>query len=436
MLLAIGVTIYILEHQPAFSAGQSYYVVNAHFAAAPAVAPGQGQSINIAGVRVGQVGGVGLQDGQAVVQMDIEPKYAPIYANATVLLRPRTPLKDMYLSLDPGDSRFQAIPDGGSLEAASTLPDVNVDEILGSLDTDTRDYLKLLLAGGAQAFRDGPATAAAPSPAAVRDLSGTLKRFEPLARDTRTFAALLAERQQNLRAAVHNLGQVATQVGGVEQDLAGLITSADVNFSAIASQDAQLREALTLLPATLSQTTTTLGKVQGLASAIAPALTQLQPFARSLAPALKATQPFLVSNTAVIEHQLRPFSVAVQPLAQALAPGAAQLAVATPALERSVGVLNTLLNALAYRPGGGQQSYLFWGAWLSHIVSSLTTLQDANGTMLRGQFVSSCPELDTLAQIQSGNASLGALLDLLNPPDRYTICPEDKGLAPTTGTTP
>ena len=33
---------------------------------------------------------------------------------------------------------------------SQTLPDVNLDEILASLDTDTRDYLVLLLNDGAQ----------------------------------------------------------------------------------------------------------------------------------------------------------------------------------------------------------------------------------------------------------------------------------------------
>ena len=54
--------------------------------------PGQGQAVTIAGVQVGQVGGVRLENGRAVVTMNIYRRYAPIYEDATVLLRPRTPL--------------------------------------------------------------------------------------------------------------------------------------------------------------------------------------------------------------------------------------------------------------------------------------------------------------------------------------------------------
>ena len=82
-----------------------------------------------------------------MVTMNIYKQYAPIYRNATVLLRPRTPLKDMYLALDPGTKSTGAIPNGGTLGLANTTPDVDLSEILSSLDADTRNYLILLLLG-------------------------------------------------------------------------------------------------------------------------------------------------------------------------------------------------------------------------------------------------------------------------------------------------
>ena len=145
---------YILLHQPSFTLAKSYYTVRAEFQTGAAITAGQGQAVTIAGVQVGLVGGVTLQGGRAVVTMNIYNKYAPIYRNATVLLRPRTPLQDMYLALDPGSKSAGAVPAGGVLGVGSTQPDIDVDQILDSLDADTRNYLLLLLAGGAQAFRD------------------------------------------------------------------------------------------------------------------------------------------------------------------------------------------------------------------------------------------------------------------------------------------
>lgn len=421
VLASIAVVAYILEHQPAFGFGKSYYTVQAQFSTGAAVTAGQGQSVDVAGVQVGQVGGVQLKNGRAVVTMNIYKKYRPIYNNASVLLRPRTPLKDMYLELDPGTPKAGAVRNGGSLSAANTSPDINVEEILSTLDADTRNYLLLLLGGGAQLFRNGTTTGAAPSTAAVADLQGTFKRFAPLNRDTRTFTALLKDRTLNIRRSIHNLQEVTTALGSVDGKLTSLINSSNTNFSAISSQDTNLEQALTLLPGTLQQTTTTLGKVQAFANQSTPALRGLVPFAHAFGPALAAATPLFRDTTPAIRNQLRPFSVAVQPLAKILSPAAAKLNVATPALVRSVKVLNALFNTLAYQPRGGQ-SYLFWGSWLSHIVNSLTNLQDAHGAMVRGLFMGTCSQLQLFeVGLANANPALKPLLALLNAPDWSTI---------------
>jgi hypothetical protein len=93
---AIVVTGYIFAHQPAFTGvfglfGKNYYTVKAELSSASAVTSGQGQTVDIAGVEVGQIGGVTVRNGRAVVTMNIYKKYAPIYRNSTVLLR-RDPL--------------------------------------------------------------------------------------------------------------------------------------------------------------------------------------------------------------------------------------------------------------------------------------------------------------------------------------------------------
>jgi phospholipid/cholesterol/gamma-HCH transport system substrate-binding protein len=421
IVAAVAVTLYILEHQPSFVFGQSYYTVRAPFATAAAVTPGQGQAVTIAGVQVGQIGGVTLQDGRAVLTMNIYKKYQPIYNDATVLLRPRTPLKDMYLALDPGTPSAGAVPQGGTLSAANTNPDVDVSEILSSLDADTRNYLILLLAGGAQVFQDPGAKGTAPSPAAVASLTGTLKRFEPLDRDTQSFATLLATRQRNLRRAIHNLNLVAGSLGGVEGQLASLIRSSDTNFRAISTNDAQLEQTLQLFPGTLRQTQQTLGKVASFSSASATTLHLLQPFARNLGPALAASRPLFHDTTPVIEHQLRPFSVAVQPLARTLAPATDKLKVAIPSLSASITVLNKLFNTLAYQHGS-QPSYLYWGSWLAHNADSLVSSQDADGALTQGIFMGTCSELNFFENtIAPNNAGLGIVLDLLNAPKASTL---------------
>ncbi len=429
LVAAVGVTLYILEHQPSFGFGKSYYTVKAQFATGAAVTAGQGQSVDVAGVQVGEVGAVDLTHGRAIVTLNLYKKYEPIYNNATVLLRPRTPLKDMYLSLDPGTKDAGAVAVGATLPIANTQPDINVEEILSTLDSDTRNYLLLLLAGGAQAFHDPGASGPAPSEAAVVALQGTFKRFAPLNRDTATFTKLLAQRTTNIRRSIHNLKEVTQALASVDGTLTSLINSSNTNFAAISSQSQNLEQALTLLPPTLQETTVSLGKAQAFANQSTVALRGLLPFAHAFGPALQAATPLFKDTTPVIKNQLRPYSVAIQPLARILNPASAKLRVATPALTRSVGVLNSLFNELAYQPSGSKQGYLFWGSWLAHNALSLTNLQDANGAVVRGLFMGTCTQLQLFeVGLANSNPALKPLLALLNAPDWSTIggpfCPK------------
>jgi phospholipid/cholesterol/gamma-HCH transport system substrate-binding protein len=425
---ALVVAGYILLHQPAFTLFKTYYTVKAEFSTGAAVTAGQGQSVDIAGVEVGQIGGVSYQDGHAVVTMNIYKKYAPIYYNATVLLRPRTPLQDMYLALDPGTKSAGAVPAGETLGVASTQPDINADQILDALDADTRDYLLLLLAGGAQAFRDDGNNGAAPSQNAVAGLLGTFKRFAPLNRDTQTLTQLLSQRSYDISHAINGLQKVTRAFGGVDTQLTSLVRSSNTNFQAISSQDAALESALSLLPSTLAQTTVTLGKVQGFSNASTTALHGLIPFAHALAPALEAARPLFDDTTSVIRDQLRPFAIGVQPLAKVLAPAAEKLATATPKLSDSIAVLNDLFNTLAFQPKGTEQGYLFWGSWLSHIAAGLTDTQDAQGPLVRGIFMGTCASLNLFeTALTQSDPALGPLLDLLNAPNwadiKSKFCP-------------
>ena len=378
VVLALGVASWILSHQHFYLPkwvpviGTDFYKVKANLSTAQAVSPGQGQSVTVAGVPVGEIGDVKLENGVAVVELQIRRRYAPIYRDASALLRSKTGLKDMYIELDPGNRRAGALPEGGLISEAQTLPDVNIDEILSALDADARAYLAVVLNAGGQAFTDDTVAAQAPSevgagnqvasPNATRDLRETFKRFLPTARDTRRITRLLSKRRRDLRHVVHNLQELTTAVASKNAQLASFVDSTNANFAAIASQDTQLREALELLPGALRETDTTLGKVGTLASNLGPTAQALRPGARALAPALRATLPLLRDSTPIIKNELRPFARAAQPVARDLVPAASDLAVATPRLTRTFEVLNTFLNMLAYNPPGSEEGFLFWNS--------------------------------------------------------------------------
>jgi len=126
--------------------GEEFDHISAQFSTAQAVTPGQGQAVDIAGIQVGKVASVDLEDGHAVVGMEIEPKYMElIHPDATLLLRPKTGLNDMVVEISPGSGSAQ-VEDGHEFTLAQTQPNTNLDRTLSTLDADTRQYLQLLVA--------------------------------------------------------------------------------------------------------------------------------------------------------------------------------------------------------------------------------------------------------------------------------------------------
>ena len=95
----------------------------------------------------------------------------------------------------------------------------------------------------------------------------------------------------------------------------------------------------------------------------------------------------------------------------------------TPRLTTSLGVVNQLLNELAYNPPGSEEGFLFWTAWANHAGASVFANQDAHGPIRRGLVVTSCSSLALLQNIGRANQVLGTLAGLLNPPQPTAVCP-------------
>ena len=108
--------------------GDDTFELKAEIETAQAVTPGQGQTVNIAGVTAGDITEVELEGGHAVVTMLVDDKYAPLLRDdATVLLRPRTGLQDMTMEVDLGKGEGEPLEEGATIPLAQTQPNVNPD---------------------------------------------------------------------------------------------------------------------------------------------------------------------------------------------------------------------------------------------------------------------------------------------------------------------
>ena len=113
--------------------GSDFVTYKAELQSAQSVTPGQGQTVQVAGVDIGEIRKVDLVGGRAVVTMKIRRKYTPIYTDATALLRPKTGLNDMLIELTPGSKTAGELPSSEHVPINQTLPNVNADEILAGL---------------------------------------------------------------------------------------------------------------------------------------------------------------------------------------------------------------------------------------------------------------------------------------------------------------
>jgi len=421
-VIAAGVGGYILKNQrltlpkwvPVL--GSEFVTYKAELSTAQAVTPGQGQTVQIAGVQVGEISKVELENGRAVVSMKMKPKYAAIYRDASILLRPKTGLKDMTLELTPGTPTAGRLKTSERIPVQNTLPDINPDEILAALDSDTRDYLRLLLGGAGQGLKGRG-----------QDLSATIRRFEPTARDVLKITQKLAQRRRNLARVIHNFQLLSTELSTKNTQISQFVESSNQVFAAFARQDASLRATLQELPSTLQATQSGLTKTGRFARALGPATQALLPAARALGPTNVQVRPFLRESTPIIRDQLRPFSRMTLPVVRDLRGAIVNLSALTPDLNKVFDVANYLVNELAYNPPGDtEEGYLFWASWANHLGASVFGTQDAHGPIRRGEILLSCSSIGLLPAIQAASPQLAQVIQLSNLPNS-SVCPAQAG---------
>lgn len=392
--------------------GEDRFSLSVEMETAQAITPGQGQTVNFAGVKVGDVTGVELEDGVAVVEMEIDYEYAELlHPDASVLLRPRTGLQDMTVEIDPGTAEG-TVEEGSRIELAASKPNVNVDEIIASLDGDTRAFLKLLLAGGAEAFsgdRD-------------REFSQVLRRIEPTTRDIAKINGAVAKRRANLRRVITNFGKLAETLGSQNTQLARFVRSQNAVFGAFAEQDQAIQASLRALPGALQETRTALDSSEQLSRALIPALDGLTPQAEALGPALEASTPFFEETFSPLRDQIRPFTRQVDKPVRTLKKAAGPLADSAEGLSGGFSELNNLLNALAYNPPGGDEGYLFYLSWLGHNTNSDFLLQNGAGPLRRGLVQLSCQTSQLADGVTAQRPVLQTARDLTRIPSTSDVC--------------
>jgi phospholipid/cholesterol/gamma-HCH transport system substrate-binding protein len=363
--------------------GEEFEHISAEFQTAQAVTPGQGQAVDVSGIQIGKVASVSLEDGHAVVGMEIEPKYMKlIHPDAQFLLRPKTGLNDMIVEVEPG-SGGESVEDGHKFGLNQTEPNVNLDQFLASLDGDTRQYIQLLVAGGAQGIGGRG-----------KQLGNALRRFEPFVEYTAKLNKAIAGRRQALAKVIHSFGELTTELGNHDQQIRQFVSGSNEALGAFANQQTSLEAAFEEFPSALRAAQEGLQSSDEFSTVALPTLTKLIPQAQASTPAFKATEKLFSQTTAPIREGIRPFAKETLPLLEQTKRGSEPLEKTVRNFGNGLGGLNSFFNELAYKPKGDAQSYLFYLPWANHDLNSAFSLGDANGPVLRSVLEISCTGAD------------------------------------------
>lgn len=361
-LLVAGV---ILAKQRVHWPWQDEVILKADFRSVPAISPGNGQEVRIAGVTVGRIMEADVtDDGRARLTLALEPGH-PVYKDTHLVLRPKTPLNDMYVEMSQGSEQAGELEDGALIPVEQTSNPVQVDEVLGHLDESTRTALTTLLGESDVAL----ASAATHLPEGLDATGQTLETLKPVVR-------AMAQRRGSIASLVTALQTIASAAGKDDARLQRLVTSLATTVTTLAEHDDDVRAALKALPGATDELRSATSAVTGLSTELDPALANLKEAAGDLPPALESLGDVAkeVEDTAVraqpVVEQLRPVIADLRPFVDALRPTLDNVVPIGARLDRGTKVLVSRLTDL--------QAFVYNTA-------SVVSLQDANGGILRGQ---------------------------------------------------
>jgi phospholipid/cholesterol/gamma-HCH transport system substrate-binding protein len=255
---------------------------------------GLNSPVRIAGVEVGKVSEVGAAgDGSdaTVVTMKLKDDALPIHKDAQLKIRPRIFLEgNFFVDLRPGTPESPDVSAGDTIPMSQTAAPVQLDQVLGTLKSDTRADLRKLLQGYGEALAGPPRQGedADQDPdvqgeTAAQALNQTLQYSPDALRGTALVNdALLGTDMHDLSKLIASGQKVSSALGDHEEQLKDLITNFDVTAGALAGEQAGLRETVRRLPRVLDAARPALDSLNR-------AFPPTRAFAREILPGVRET---------------------------------------------------------------------------------------------------------------------------------------------------
>lgn len=358
-----------------------------------------GQDVRIAGAVAGSVRSVHLaRDRDALVALDVDPRFTPFHADARCTIRPQSLIGERYVDCSPGTPRARPLPRDarGSqlLPLARTGSPIDLDLVLDTLDRPVSQRLALIVTelGGGLAGRG-------------EDLNAAIHRAVPALGDANRLLRVLERDRRRIGVLLDASDRVLAGVAARRAAVPAFVRRAGAVTAVTARREQDLRATLRRLPALLRTSRGALQELRGAAEDGLPVVRDL----RRAAPAVNATvgaiAPLARAGTPAVDGlgtaagALRPGVGALVPVARAARPFAT---LARP----TAAVLDELLTSL--RDRGATRGLL---TFLMNAALATSRYDDTSHVLTATQLTGKCslyaatPDPDCDAHFAAGRKS-------------------------------
>jgi phospholipid/cholesterol/gamma-HCH transport system substrate-binding protein len=251
------------------------YEVTAEFANASQLVGGE--QVTLGGVPVGTVDRIELgDDGQALVTFTVSDAHAPLPAETTATVRSISlaSVAGRRVELMPpvADSGSR-IPDGGVIDQSQTTSEVDLDQVLNTLDPEAVADLKKVIQGLATSY-DGVAKRA----------NRGFEYLNPLLSSARRVLSELGRDREALERLLVDSSRLSGALAQRAPDISALTANLSLAAGAIGRQRSALSEAITKLPDFLRASNTTFVNLRAALYDLDPLVVATLPVARRLGP--------------------------------------------------------------------------------------------------------------------------------------------------------
>ena len=261
-----------------FFRGGDTYQITAEFSNASQLV--EGNEVSIGGVSVGLIDQIDLgPNGQALVTFSVDEDHAPLMRGTVATVRWRSlssqAAREVQLTVPPGGTEAEMIPDGGTLTLTETVGEVDIDQFFNTFDKKTTVGLKRVIQGFERSYEGVEGRANKGFEYLNPLLYQSRRTFADLSSDDAMLSNFLVDASRFSGALADRAPEVSQLVGNLNRMM-----------NAIGDQRTELSRAISLFPGFLRGANTTFVNLRATLDDVEPLVIATLPVAEELSPYL------------------------------------------------------------------------------------------------------------------------------------------------------